>query len=131
MAGGTLIQGRNYVVTKASAIDLTNTGGTGLCANLTIPATGAEIVEATIIGSTAGGVTTSGTHQVELMNTAGVAITDTVTFAGGLADDAVGGILTGNQVAAGDKGEEILFNWTEAGTVTNGAIVDVEVVWAL
>jgi hypothetical protein len=125
------MQGRNYVIQQIAAIDLTNTGATVAMANFYVPATGAQIVEAMFVGSTAGGFTTSGTHQVAVQSAAGVDITNSTTFSCDLAAGTVGGIATNNGVSAGDKGTEIQLIWTEAGTVTNGAIVDVHVIWAL
>ena len=130
MAGGTILQERNYMVDHHVAVDLGDASGTGVL-RIYVPATGAEIVEAMMIGNTVGAVTTSGVHTITIRSSAGVALTDSVAYDAETADGTVGAIFTGNGVSAGNKGTELQFIQTETGTITDGAIVDVHVIWAL
>ena len=132
MGGGTVVQGRNYVISTVQAFGIAAATGTGAVFGLLCPATGAEIVECTATVGTIGVSTTSATATFQLQDAAGVTLTAVqAAFSNSTAVDTRVVAVAGNGNSGGDAGARIIYSMTEAGTISAGSILDINVIWAL
>ena len=122
-----------YVITEAHALDLGDAPG-DVITGIICPGDGAKVVEYTMTIRTAG--TGANNHELVLehgLTTAGVAMAPQLDV---LATSAAGTIFTqealdpnGQPVTV--KGTVIQFANAESGAISNGAIVDVSILWRL
>jgi len=124
---------RDFVITEAHALDIDDTPG-DVTTGMLCPGDGAKVVRVSITIRTAG--TGSFNHELILehgLAAAGVALTPQIDV---LADAAAGVIVTGSGLQPADQaatieGTTIQFLNAESGSITDGAIVDVSVLWEL
>lgn len=130
-SGGTNIQEGNYTVMSYN-LQLAAASGSQDLLNISIPSSGAELVQAIGCVTTAGTVTTSATlNTVALETSAGTLLTDAVVFDNVAADGAKISWTPVAGIAAGPRGEVIRLKLTEIGTINAGAYVTVTAIWGL
>ncbi len=124
---------RSFVITSATGVDLVNADG-DVATGMLCPGDGATVVRVSYTILTAG--TGTQNHDLDLehgLAGAGVALTPTISV---LADAAAGTIVTGDGLEqdaqpATAEGTQIQIKNVEAGAISNGAILDVSVLWQL
>ena len=124
---------RSFVITGAIGVDLGNADG-DVATGMLCPGDGAKVVRVSYTMKTAG--TGSENHDIDLehgLAAAGVALTGTISV---LADAAAGVIVTGDGLdfaaqPATVEGTVIQVKNVEAGAISDGAILDISVLWQL
>ena len=124
---------RSFVITSATGVDLVNADG-DVATGMLCPGDGATVVRVSYTMLTAG--TGTENHNLDLehgLAGAGVALTPTIDV---LADAAAGTIVTGDGLVhdaqpATVEGTQIQIKNVEEGAISNGAILDVSVLWQL
>ena len=124
---------RSFVITSATGVDLVNADG-DVATGMLCPGDGATVVRVSYTTLTAGAETEN--HNLDLehgLGSAGVALTPTIDV---VSDAAAGTIVTGDgliQDAQPDtvEGTQIQIKNVEEGAISNGAILDVSVLWQL
>lgn len=125
---------RSYVITEAHNIDLGDAAG-DVTLGILCPGDGAKVVSCAINIRTAG-TGAAANHQLVLehgLGAAGVALTGQIDLD---ADGAAGTIVSGGGLPFPSQPATVLgtvcqFNNTESASITDGAFVDVSVLWQL
>ena len=124
---------RSFVITSAAAIDVGNAAG-DVATGMLCPGDNAKVVRVSYTMQTAG--TGSENHNLTLehgLAAAGVALTPIIDV---LADAAAGVIVTGDGLEFDDQpntieGTMIQILNAEEGAISDGAILDISVLWQL